>query len=52
MARCLHSWLKEYLGGYWLGLYRCKRCRKRGVCPSCFGSAPVGYTVRYCEQHQ
>jgi hypothetical protein len=52
MARCLHSWLKEWRHGLWYGFYRCKRCRAQAVCPGCYGAtAPAGVTVRYCDRH-
>lgn len=51
MACCLHTWMKEYTRGVWLGFFRCKRCRRRGVCPGCYGFAPSGITVRYCDRH-
>ena len=51
MARCLHAWTKEFQRGFWYGWFRCKRCRTRAVCPACYGAAPSGATVRYCDRH-
>ncbi len=51
MAHCLHTWVKEFQRGFWYGWFRCKRCRMLAVCPECYGVAPLGVRVRYCDLH-
>jgi len=51
MARCLHAWAKEFQRGFWYGWFRCKHCRALAVCPDCYGAAPSGVRVRYCDRH-